>query len=120
LLVGRGCTITTGFSRTPVQVLWLFHHVLKTALYQLKAFELVPADTSRGLPSEELRSSVSAALASACAFGVWALAFSPDDTVKCIGLVCAFFAPVWLLIWKARPPAACVCLHAGRASRRSS
>ena len=120
MLVGRGCTITTGFSRTPVQVLWLFHHVLKTALYQLKAFELVPADTTRSLPSEELRSSVSAALASACAFGVWALAFSPDDTVKCIGLVCAFFAPVWLLIWKARPPAACVCLHAGRASRRSS
>ena len=31
---------------------------------------------------------------------MWALAFSPDDTVKCIGLVCAFFAPVWLLIWK--------------------
>ena len=29
-------------------MLWLFHHVLKTALYQLKAFELVPANTAVG------------------------------------------------------------------------
>ena len=82
------------------ELLWLFHHVLKTALYQLKAFELVPADTRRGLPSEELRGAVSAILVAAFAFGVWALALSPDDTVKCIGLVAAFFAPVWLFVWQ--------------------
>ena len=83
-----------------VQVLWLFHHVLKTSLYQLKAFELVPAQADRGVPSPQLRASVTAALVAACAFGVWALVLSPDDSVKCIGLVCAFFAPVWLVIWQ--------------------
>ena len=82
------------------EFLWLFHHVLKTALYQLKAFELVPADTARGVPSSELRTAVSALLFAAFAFGVWALALSPDDSVKTIGLVAAFFAPVWLLVWR--------------------
>jgi len=94
------CTRREDLAIPVEEVLWLFHHVLKTALYQLKAFELVPADTTRGMPSPELRSSVTAALATACAFGVWALALSPEDTVKCIGLVCAFFAPVWLVIWQ--------------------
>jgi hypothetical protein len=125
-------------------VLWLFHHVLKTALYQLKAFELVPAQTERGVPSAALRggasaalpldasatrprhvrdasTGVSAALLSAFAFGGWqrarllslraeltpppcgtggwALALSPDDSVKCLGLVALAFSPVWLVIW---------------------
>ena len=39
----------------PLEVLWLFHHVLKTALYQLKAVELVPADTAAGAPSAALQ-----------------------------------------------------------------
>jgi len=95
------CTLREEFPLPLEEVLWLFHHVLKTALYQLKAFELVPANTAAGTPSPELRSGVTAALAAATAFGVWALALSPDDTVKCVGLVCAFFAPVWLLIWQA-------------------
>lgn len=93
------CTLRETLPLPVEEVLWLFHHVLKTALYQLKAFELVPAQTERGTPSPELRASVAATLAAASAFGVWALAFSPDDTVKCVGLVSAFFAPVWLLIW---------------------
>ena len=34
----------------PLEVLWLFNHVLKTALYQLKAVELVPdAETSESV-----------------------------------------------------------------------
>jgi len=94
------CTLREEFPLPVEEVMWLFHHVLKTALYQLKAFELVPADTSRGSPSAELQSAVSMTLVAAIVFGVYALGFSPDDTIKCIGLVCAFFAPVWLLIWQ--------------------
>ena len=94
------CTLRDSFPLPVEEVLWLFHHVLKTALYQLKAFELVPANTSVGAPSDTLRSSISAALVAATIFGVYALGFSPDDSVKCLGLVCAFFAPVWLLIWR--------------------
>lgn len=94
------CTSRDDLAIPIEEVLWLFHHVLKTALYQLKAFELVGVQPDRGVPSAQLRASVSALLVAACAFGVWALALSPDDTVKCIGLVCAFFAPVWLVIWQ--------------------
>ena len=94
------CTLRESFPLPVEEVLWLFHHVLKTALYQLKAFELVPANTAAGAPSPELKNGVSAVLAAAIAFGVYALGFSGDDATKCIGLVCAFFAPVWLLIWQ--------------------
>jgi len=94
------CTLRESFPLPVEEVLWLFHHVLKTALYQLKAFELVPANTAAGAPSEELRAGVTATLAALIAFGVYALGFSPEDTVKCVGLVCAFFAPVWLLVWR--------------------
>jgi lycopene cyclase domain-containing protein len=94
------CTLREEFPLPVEEVLWLFHHVLKTALYQLKAFELVPANTSVGAPSAQLRDGVSAALLGAIVFGVFALGFSSEDTIKCLGLVCAFFAPVWLLIWR--------------------
>ena len=94
------CTLRESLPLPVEEVLWLFHHVLKTALYQLKAFELCGVQAERGVPSQQLRSSVSALLVAACAFGVWALLLSPEDTVKCIGLVCAFFAPVWLVIWQ--------------------
>uniref|UniRef100_A0A7S3C4B3 Uncharacterized protein n=2 Tax=Haptolina ericina TaxID=156174 RepID=A0A7S3C4B3_9EUKA len=95
------CTLRESFPLPVEEVLWLFHHVTKTALYQLKAFELVPANTAAGAPSPALRGGVSALLVAAIAFGVYALAFSPEDSVKCVGLVCAFFAPVWLLVWRA-------------------
>jgi len=94
------CTLRESFPLPIEEVLWLFHHVLKTALYQLKAFEFIPAQTERGAPSPEVGTRVSAALVVAIAFGVWALGFSSEDSVKCIGLVFAFFAPVWLLIWQ--------------------
>jgi hypothetical protein len=63
--------------------------VLKTALYQLVAFELLPADTTKGEPAAGLRAAVSALLVGAFGFGVWALALSSDDSVKCLGLVAA-------------------------------
>ena len=94
------CTSREDLEIPVEEVLWLFHHVLKTALYQLKAFELVPAQTAAGEPSAALKGGVSAALAASTAFGVWALAFAADDHVRCLGLVCAFFAPVWLLVWQ--------------------
>ena len=94
------CTLRESFPLPLEEVLWLFHHVTKTALYQLKAFELVPANTAVGAPSPALRNGVSAALVAAIAFGVYALGFSDVDTIKCVGLVCAFFAPVWLLVWQ--------------------
>ena len=93
------CTLRESFPLPVEEVLWLFHHVLKTALYQLKAFELVPANTYSGAPSAQLTNGVNAALVASIVFGVYALGFSTDDAIKCIGLVCAFFAPVWLLIW---------------------
>lgn len=94
------CTMRESIPLPVEEVLWLFHHVLKTALYQLKAFELVAADTEKPEPSGALRVGVTTALAASTAFGVWALAVSPDPSVKCIGLVCASFAPVWALIWQ--------------------
>ena len=94
------CTLRDDAPLPLEEVLWLFHHVLKTALYQLKAFELVPANTSVGAPPEGLRSGVTAVLLAAIAFGVYALGVGDDDAAKCIGLVCAFFAPVWLLVWR--------------------
>ncbi|KAL1530803.1 hypothetical protein AB1Y20_001699 [Prymnesium parvum] len=96
------CTLRDESPLPLEEILWLFHHVLKTALYQLKAFELIPADTARGLPSKSLKEAISLLLCAATVFGVWALGLlgETDDTVKCIGLVCAFFAPVWLFIWQ--------------------
>jgi len=94
------CTLRESFPLPVEEVLWLFHHVTKTALYQLKAFELVPANTAAGAPSAALRDGVSAVLVAAIVFGVYALGVSSDDAIKCIGLVCAFFAPVWLLVWR--------------------
>jgi len=93
------CTLREEFPLPLEEVLWLFHHVTKTALYQLKAFELVPANTAAGAPSSELRTGVSVALTAAIVFGVFALGLSSDDSIKCIGLVCAFFSPIWLLVW---------------------
>ena len=43
---------------------------------------------------------MTATLVGAIAFGLYALGLSDDASVKCIGLVCAFFAPVWLLVWR--------------------
>jgi len=94
------CTLRESFPLPVEEVLWLFHHVLKTALYQLKAFELVPANTLVGAPSGAVRNGVAATLVASIAFGIYALGFSSEDTIKCVGLVCAFFAPVWLLIWQ--------------------
>ena len=94
------CTLRSDFPLPLEEVLWLFHHVLKTALYQLKAFELVEANPSAAAPTDAFRDQISAALVAASLFGLWALAISPDDSVKCIGLVAAFFAPIWLIIWQ--------------------
>ena len=93
------CTLTEDAPLPLEEVLWLFHHVTKTALYQLKAFELIDANADASEPSTELKASVGVALAALSAFGWWALTVSPDESVKCIGLVAAFFAPVWLIIW---------------------
>lgn len=106
------CTLREDFPLPLEEVLWLFHHILKTALYQLKAFELLPANAALGTPSLALKGGVSAALAAASAFGWWALLLSDDSNVKCIGLVAAFFAPVWLVIWQIGAPF--VLRHADR------
>ena len=94
------CTLREESPLPVEEILWLFHHVTKTALYQLKAFELVPPNTALGAPAPALRTGVSAALLGSILFGVYALGLSSEDTIKCIGLVCAFFAPVWLLVWR--------------------
>ena len=44
--------------------------------------------------SPALRRNVSLALLAAFGFGVYALGVSAEPSVKCLGLVAAFFAPV--------------------------
>ena len=80
--------------------MWLFHHVMKAALWQLKVAEL-PFTTTNGEPepmSPRTRAAGNVALAALTLAGVGALTGDADST-KCIGLVAAFFAPVIAIIW---------------------
>jgi hypothetical protein len=94
------CSLRDDFPLPVEEVLWLFHHVLKTSLYQLKAFELTTADTTQVEPTARLSNTVVTTLVAVFAFGIWALGSQPDDSLRCIGLVAAAFTPIWLLIWQ--------------------
>jgi len=82
------------------EIAWLFHHVVKAALWQIKMGEwrLTAAPCSDPAPLEPVaRAACNAALLAAWAAGVAALV-GEDDSLRCLGLVASFFAPVFALI----------------------
>lgn len=83
------------------EILWLFHHVLKAALWQLKVSEFTQVLGNDERPPEPLpdwaRSGGTLALAGVTLAGALTLA-GDMDSYKCLGLVGAFFAPVGVII----------------------
>jgi len=82
------------------EILWLFHHVMKAALFQLKISEIAvlaprraPAQLSR------LTRAVGNAVLVALSVGGGFVLVSGNDSAKCLALVSAFFAPVLLILW---------------------
>jgi hypothetical protein len=95
------CTDLGEASVLPLEeVAWLFHHVMKAALWQLKVAEL-PMTRATGAPATmpaAARWGGNAALLAMTWAGVSALT-GDDDSLKCVGLVAAFFAPVFLIVF---------------------
>lgn len=95
------CTGLGDATLLPVEeVAWLFHHVMKAALWQLKVAELewtVADDAPSALPVVA-RDAGNWALGAVAIAGVYALV-GESDSLKCVGLVAAFFAPVFIIIF---------------------
>ena len=95
------CTGLGDASLLPVEeVAWLFHHVMKAALWQLKVAELdwTTADDAPSALPKPVRDAGNVLLAVMGACGAYALQ-SDADALKCVGLVAAFFAPVFLIVF---------------------
>ena len=83
------------------EVAWLFHHVMKAALWQLKVAELPWTEPDSDEPSPlptYLRDLGNVMLGAVAIGGVTAL-LGDADSAKCVGLVAAFFAPVFLIVY---------------------
>ena len=92
-------TILGSLNQLPMEeICWLFHHVLMASLFQLKCFEIFPREEARPLPPL-VRNVGVVILTSLTAFGWWALVAMETTGVKCIGVVFAFFSPLWLMHW---------------------
>ena len=95
------CTGLGARSALPLEeVLWLFHHVVKAALWQLKVHEAswLAADRRPEPMDPRLREAGNYAFAALGVGGAWALQ-GDVDSLKCLGLVAAFFAPVMGIIY---------------------
>ena len=96
------CTDFGDGSVLPIEeVAWLFHHVVKAALWQLKVFELpwTAANTRAiGPLPAGLRWAITAALVGVTLWGGRVLG-SSEDELKCVALVAAFFSPVFTIIF---------------------
>ena len=82
------------------EILWLFHHVIKAALWQVKVCE-VPTVAAESLPLPLPPTTLAAGnvlLAAAFVGGAAALLGDVDEC-KCLGLIAAFFAPVLAVVW---------------------
>lgn len=82
------------------EIMWLFHHVVKAALWQLKMKDFTWSQPT-GEPeqlSPEVRTAVNSALLLLTFGGIYFLQ-SGYDGAKCIALVSAFFAPVLAIIF---------------------
>jgi len=83
------------------EVLWLFHHVVKAALWQLKMSEWSLTSATEGAPGpmpSGVRTAGNGALLVLFLGGVAALV-GDTDSAKCGGLIAAFFAPVFGIVW---------------------
>ena len=95
------CTgLGTGTLLPLEEIAWLFHHVVKAALWQLKVCEwsFNAPDVAPSPMSDEVRRQGNMALFVLGSFGIFAL-IGEIDSVKCIGLIAAFFAPVLAIVW---------------------
>lgn len=100
------CTgLGTGTLLPLEEIAWLFHHVIKAALWQLKVCEWTfnAADVSPSPMADEVRRQGNMALFLLVSFGVFALA-GDIDNVKCLGLIATFFAPVLAIVWNLGAP----------------
>lgn len=96
---------TTGLGESTLlpleEVLWLFHHVVKAALWQLKMNEWQLTAAPDGTPSP-LPTSVRT-VGNGLLFALWvggvATLLGDVDSAKCLGLIAAFFAPVFGIIF---------------------
>ena len=93
------CTGLNGSELPLEEIAWLFHHVVKAALWQLKMSEWSLAAAVDGEPAPlapGARAAGNALLAAAGVGGLAALTATGADAdhLKCVGLVAAFFAPV--------------------------
>lgn len=83
------------------EIAWLFHHVVKAALWQLKMSEwtLTAAPDGSPAPMEPaVRTAGNVSLLVLWVCGVAALV-GDADSAKCLGLIAAFFAPVFAIVW---------------------
>jgi lycopene cyclase domain-containing protein len=83
------------------EILWLFHHVVKAALWQLKMGEWSLTAAAQVAPVPllpQVRSAGNAAILAAWVGGICAL-IGDADSAKCMGLVATFFAPVFLVVF---------------------
>lgn len=96
---------TTGLGENALlpleEVLWLFHHVVKAALWQLKMNEWQLTAAPDGAPAP-LPASVRTA-GNGLLFAIWiagvATLLGDADSAKCLGLIAAFFAPVFGIVF---------------------
>ena len=96
---------TTGLGESTLlpleEVLWLFHHVVKAALWQLKMSEWQLTAAPDGAPAplpDAVRAGGNAMLFTMWVAGVVAL-LGDADSAKCLGLIAAFFAPVFGVVF---------------------
>jgi len=84
------------------EILWLFHHVIKAALWQLKISEVNAVRAPPGIypaaMSPQVRDFGNVVLMAMTLAGVAALLGQVNEA-KCIGLVAAFFSPVLMVVY---------------------
>ena len=83
------------------EILWLFHHVIKAALWTLKMSEWTLTAAPDGTPApmaDSVRAAGNTVLAAMTLAGLAALA-GDEDHHKCLGLIATFFAPVFAVVW---------------------
>lgn len=85
------------FSLPLEEILWLFHHVVKAALWQLKIVDFAPATAAPQPLDNQARAAGNIAIASTFFWGASNL-FGDVENVKSIALVATFFAPVYAII----------------------
>lgn len=96
------CTALGSAAPLPVEeVLWLFHHVVKAAFWQLKMGEwkLTAAPDGPIVPMPApVRTAGNSALLASFVAGAGVLS-GESDSLKCVSLVAVSFSPVFAVVW---------------------